>query len=183
MDKLEKVRTEIERIQLYTQSGVLKQILDFIDSLQEEPVNKQKLSNVERTVKDWKEEPIIEVLDRYLDRVPDEEVLKTKIAINEWFNVYFPKLQEEPVSEDLEKAAVEAFKEIVDTDKNNFLEIFKAGAEWQIAKLMKDAIDVTVHIEAGNYPYIPQLELYDYDKDEPLAKKGDKYKVILIKED
>ena len=40
-------------------------------------------------------------------------------------------LQEEPVSEDLEKAAIEAFKQIVDTDKNNFLEIFKAGAEWQ----------------------------------------------------
>ena len=49
--------------------------------------------------------------------------------------------------------------------------------------MMKDATDVTVHIEAGNYPYIPQIELYDYDKDVPLAKEGDKYKVVLIKED
>lgn len=32
------------------------------------------------------------------------------------------------------------------------------------------------------YPYIPQMELYDYDKDAPLAKEGDRYKVILIKE-
>ena len=63
------------------------------------------------------------------------------------------------------------------------VEHFKAGAKWQKAKLMKDAIDVTVHIEAGNYPYIPQLELYDYDKDVPLAKEGDRYKVVLIKED
>ena len=49
--------------------------------------------------------------------------------------------------------------------------------------MMKDATDVTVHIEAGNYPYIPQIELYDYDKDIPVAKEGDKYKVILINED
>lgn len=41
------------------------------------------------------------------------------------------EVQEEPVSEDLEKAAVEAFKQIVDSDKNNFLEIFKAGANWK----------------------------------------------------
>ena len=40
-------------------------------------------------------------------------------------------LQEEPVSEELEKAAVEAFMQIVDSDNNNFLEIFKAGAKWQ----------------------------------------------------
>ena len=36
-DKVQKIREEVERIQLYTQSGMLKQILDFIDSLQEEP--------------------------------------------------------------------------------------------------------------------------------------------------
>ena len=48
---------------------------------------------------------------------------------------------------------------------------------------MANAVDVTVHIDNGNYPYIPQMELYDYDKDIPLAKEGDKYKVILIKED
>ena len=54
---------------------------------------------------------------------------------------------------------------------------------WKKRQMMKDATDVTVHIEAGNYPYIPQIELYDYDKDVPLAKEGDKYKVVLIKED
>lgn len=50
-------------------------------------------------------------------------------------------------------------------------------------QLMKDAVDVTVHIDAGGYPYIPQMELYDYDKDVPLAKAGEKVKVIVIKED
>lgn len=48
--------------------------------------------------------------------------------------------------------------------------------------MIAKAIDVTVHIDAGGYPYIPQMELYDYDKDVPLAKEGDRYKVILIKE-
>ena len=49
--------------------------------------------------------------------------------------------KEEPVSKDLEKAAVEAFKQIVDTDKNNFLEIFKAGAKWKEQQIKKEAID------------------------------------------
>lgn len=108
--------------------------------------------------------------------------------------------KEEHVSEDLEKAANEwntkasftPFYMALD-DKGNpngvrrdyttHAESFKAGAEWLKAKLMKDAIDVTVHIDSGGYPYIPQLELYDYDKDIPLAKEGDKYKVILIKDE
>ena len=49
-------------------------------------------------------------------------------------------LPEEPVSEDLEEAAVEAFKQIVDSDKNNFLEIFNAGAEWQHKQLEKNRL-------------------------------------------
>ena len=44
---------------------------------------------------------------------------------------FIDSLQEVPVSVDLENAAVEAFKQIVDTNKNNFLEIFKAGANWK----------------------------------------------------
>ena len=39
MTDKEKIRKEVERIQLYTQSDVLKQILDYINSLQEEPVS------------------------------------------------------------------------------------------------------------------------------------------------
>ena len=45
-DKVQKIREEVARIQLYTQSEVLKQILDFIDSLQEEP--KFKIGDVIR---------------------------------------------------------------------------------------------------------------------------------------
>ena len=112
---------------------------------------------------------------------------------------------EEPVSEDLD-AEVEHYIRIGGYDgldsemevkkiANHFANwqkekddeekvlIYKHGFEDCKEQLMAKAVDATVHIDAGNYPYIPQIELYDYDKDIPLAKEGDKYKVILIKEE
>jgi len=49
-------------------------------------------------------------------------------------------------------------------------------------QMMAKAIDVEVKVDAGGYPYIPTIELYDYDKDIPLANEGDKYNIVLIKE-
>ena len=40
-----------------------------------------------------------------------------------------------------------------------------------------------VKIDAAGYPYIDEIEFYDYDKDMPLAKEGDKVKVIIVKEE
>jgi hypothetical protein len=94
-------------------------------------------------------------------------------------------MQEKPVSEDLKNAADDALESISDQydiiSVGSCLEMFRLGARWQKQQMMKDATDATVHIEAGNYPYIPQIELYDYDNDVPLAKEGDKYKVVLVK--
>ena len=115
-----------------------------------------------------------------------------------------------PVSEDLE-AAVNAYigyAPEVDEDLSVYgkRQAFKAGAQWQEKQdketielaedhamlagmekmkqqMVAEAIDVEVKVDAGGYPYIPQMELYDYDKDVPLAKKGDKYKVVLIKDE
>ena len=42
-------------------------------------------------------------------------------------------------------------------------------------------IEREVKVDAGGYPYIPQIELYDYEKDIPLAKAGDKVKLIIMK--
>ncbi len=86
-------------------------------------------------------------------------------------------LQEEHVSEDLEEAAEEWDESLCRSDA------FKAGAKWQITKLLEEAGKHEVKVDAGGYPYIPQIELYDYLEDAPLAKEGDKYNVILIKED
>lgn len=38
-DKVQKIREEVARIQLYTQSEVLKQVLDYIDEVEKEPVS------------------------------------------------------------------------------------------------------------------------------------------------
>lgn len=40
-----------------------------------------------------------------------------------------------------------------------------------------------VKIDAAGYPYIDEIEFYDYDKGIPLAKEGDKVKVIIVKEE
>ena len=81
--------------------------------------------------------------------------------------------QEEPVSEELEKAATKAFKQIVDSDKNSFLEIFKAGAKWKEEQMMKDAIDA----EASYTMSVPCITI-----SLPLGVNvGDKVKVIIIK--
>lgn len=53
-----------------------------------------------------------------------------RISAFEDMIIYINSLEEEPISNDLEKAAVEAFKQIVDSDKNSFYEIFKASAQW-----------------------------------------------------
>ena len=93
--------------------------------------------------------------------------------------------KEELVNEELYTVAKEYANNI--TDKIGYrLQLRRAvcfGANWKEQQLMAKAVDATVHLDAGGYPYIPQMELYDYDKDIPLAKEGDKYNVILIKKD
>lgn len=56
---------------------------------------------------------------------------------------------------------------------------FKAGAEWMAGQ--GQTLDVEVKKDAGGYPYIPCIELYDYDKDEPLSKPGDKVIIQIRK--
>jgi hypothetical protein len=87
---------------------------------------------------------------------------------------FIDSLQEEP--EELEQAAVEAFKEIVDDGRNSFLEIFKAGAQWQKEQLMAKAIDG----EVGYW----NLRGLSVNVELPHSvEEGDKVKVIVIKED
>ena len=60
---------------------------------------------------------------------------------------------------------------------------FVKGYEQAIKDLKADAIERTVKVDAGGYPYIDcNIELYDYDKDIPLAQKGDKVKVVILKD-
>ena len=58
----------------------------------------------------------------------------------------------------------------------------KEGAQWQKEQIMNDAIEREVKEDAGGYPYIEATELYDYENDKPLAKAGDRVKVVFIKD-
>ena len=99
-------------------------------------------------------------------------------------DAYIDSLQKEHVSEDLlkELKGIVNIRECV-AQGVPVIKIARHFANWQKERMMKDAIDAEVKVDAGGYPYIPQIELYDYDKDIPLAKEGDRYKVVLIKED
>lgn len=136
------------------------------------------MTNEVQKIKEW----ISKTQDGFMDAQGNFEYPEHEGAYNILCNLdaYIDSLQGEPVSEELEKAA---YHNCIDRLSKESIEDFKAGAKWKEQQMMKDATDVTVHVDAGGYPYIPQMELYDYDNDVPLAKEGDKYKVILIKED
>ena len=93
------------------------------------------------------------------------------------------KTKDKSTTEDLGEYINELSKQFQEVSFAKLSRIAVRVAKWQMAQMIKNATEVKVHVDAGGYPYIPQIELYDYDKDIPLAKKGDKYKVILIKED
>ena len=120
---------------------------------------------------------------------------------------YLNTLQEKPVSEDLDEAANE-FAHHYDNGTCDGIaqDCFKAGAEWRNVKdgelmaivygdgikigmtkqkeqMMKEAVERIVKEDAGGYPYIDATELYDYTEEKRLAKKGDKVRIIIVKEE
>lgn len=201
-DKVQKIREEVERVKAVHSSITLKDskpdilavqvcinLLSFIDSLQEESEPQFKVGDTIRS-KVWESavHKIVYVDDNAyffenggMVRFADQE---------QW------ELVEEPVSDDLEKAAKEwdrkaSFTPFYMTLDNNgnpngvrqqyttHAESFKAGANWQKEQMMENSVECTVHVDAGGYPYIGNIELYDYENDKPLAKAGDKVKVII----
>ena len=140
------------------------ELVDDGDLPKEEPVNETldtlNLSNVERIGKDWNEEPVSEEMWEASKQYALRQVLASTDA----------EMSEQDY---LGLKLFSGFELAV---------AHKDGAQWQIEKLMAKAIDIEVKVDAGGYPYIPQMELYNYEKDISFAKEGDKYKVILIKE-
>ena len=118
-----------------------------------------------------------------------EKLANIKYQVCKKILEYIDSMQEEPVSEKLEEAAEVDFicrceNHIfgMNFHKPDMISAFKAGAKWQKEQMMAEAIDVEVKADAGGYPYIDRcIELYDYDKDIPLAKEGDKVKIVVIK--
>lgn len=61
-------------------------------------------------------------------------------------------------------------------------EAFRAGYNKCRQEMMNSAIEREVKVDAGGYPFIDATELYDYNNDKPLAKAGDKVKVLIVKD-
>ena len=109
-------------------------------------------------------------------------------AIEKKILPYIDSMQEEPVNEDLEEI-IDAYLATYwggEKEKKDWPFLKKMAihfAKWQKEQMMKGAIDVTVKENADGFPYVQStIEMYDYVAGMPLAKKGDKYKVVLIKE-
>ena len=62
---------------------------------------------------------------------------------------------------------------------DDIVNAFKAGAKFQAEQGYSREAEVKE--DAGGYPYIDEIELYDYDNDKPLAKKGDKVRIQITK--
>lgn len=175
MTDIEKFRKEVEKLKSNLIHGACSsqiametrckeeaynEVLTILDTMQEEPVSEKKC---------------IFTKDHYTDE--DRKVLcdgceeECKYA-----------QKEEPVSEDLGEYINELSKQFPEVSFAKLSRIAVRVAKWKEQKMMAKAVNVEVKVDAGGYPYIPQMELYDYDKDVPLAKAGDRYKVILIKE-
>ena len=184
--QVEQIRAEIERrmncfknerntllkasdnnLSLGARIAMCEELLVFIDSLQEEPVNEDK--DLEETIN------TIKLLTSNTALLTFEYGFRKGA---EWQNE-----KDKSLSDDLGEYINELSKQFPEMSFAKLSRIAVRVAKWQMAQMMKDATDVTVHADAGGYPYIPQMELYDYDKDIPLAKEGDKYNVVLIKKD
>ena len=106
---------------------------------------------------------------------------KYRVEMLEEISYLIDSMQEEPVSEDLEKVA-DQYSESVESDYSNDMfdshNIFEAviyGAKWQKQQMMKDAVEAIVQTNSmsGNTVVVHLDCKY---------KAGDKVKLIIIKE-
>lgn len=87
------------------------------------------------------------------------------------------------IKDELEKL-IRNYRFYSSTEAKYRYEAYKELSEWLDGLNITDvyAVKREVKVDAGGYPYIDATELYDYENDKPLAKAGDKVKVLIIKE-
>lgn len=161
MTDKEAIRKEIERQKKHLSANYLDEngamiaynhIIDFIDSLPEEPVSENRKESILK-----KAHELANRAELISDKFPKSTLIAVAIDMAEWCYSHSTK---EPVSEELEKAAhtyaannggrwltddigIKCFafnpKEVKDA--------FKAGTQWQKEKMMKDASDMIKGVE------------------------------------
>jgi hypothetical protein len=116
--------------------AALEDVRDFIDSIEVKEIQEFPVS--------YKQSPVVLYgLTGSVGNTKEEPQVKESAEIErdkETCKENGDSLTKELVNDELEKAAVEAFKQIVDSDKNNFLEIFKAGVKWQAEQFEKNRL-------------------------------------------
>lgn len=89
--------------------------------------------------------------------------------------------QNETMKADTLEELIEYLSKRFDVSYAKLARIVVKTAKWQKEQMLKDAVERTVKIDSGGYPYIDiTAELYDYDHDVPLAKEGELVKIIIV---
>ena len=127
-----------------------------------------------------------EIERRYNDNLQAEETAHTghfgSAAKEDYDLLSFIESLEKEQPQGVDEAAIKYLRQY---DKDNdgeepcATEVFRAGVKFQAEQGYSREVEVKV--DAGGYPYINEIELYDYDNDKPLAKKGDKVRIQITK--
>jgi hypothetical protein len=130
----------------------------------------------------------ISELSKQFPEVSFAKLSRIAVRVAKWQEEQFEKKRLKHCDElTKEQAQIESNFVTQHLKKNNrtptFIDAIEYGMRLRQEQMINDAYEREVKVDAGGYPYIPQMELYDYDKDVPLAKEGDKYKVVLIKKE
>ena len=147
-DKVQKIREEVERIQLYTQSEVLKQVLDYIDSLQEEPISEDKMTIskewFEHCKKSWYNEGYIDG-EYNRDRQFEESVSEDLGKVGSLKSLeYYPE----------KKTTNKTSKGVFDANmprRKAYLRGFKDGAHAHKELIANKPVSEELEEEIGNY--------------------------------
>lgn len=231
-DKVHKIREEVAKIQLYTQSEVLKQVLDYIDEVQKEPVSMWhnaseepkpnmelicvgqcgnplvlssnsdsfksryiskwayfndllNLSNVQRTVKNWKE-PVSDDLEKVVEEIVDPTVLNA-YGVKEIAN-RLRRTMIDSVSDDLGEYINKLSKQFPEVSFAKLSRIAVRVAKWKEQQLMANAVEGVVHhfekckVASVHYNDPTGVPMAYFTSQEGLSA-GDKVKINVIKED
>ena len=126
-------------------------------------------------------EDVIEILERF---VLGAKPCSQKEIVDACVSAYRMLKEQPSLPSNLDEAAWEYFIKTYGIDNlaisEDIKRAVKFGAGWMAEQ--GEIREVEVKEDAGGYPYIDKhFELYDYDKDEPLFKAGDKVVVQIRK--
>ena len=159
---IEKIKAEIERRMKDTKDhqvfGALNEIYSFIESLEKEQCAGETMME-----KDKIDTAFTRMMEKE-NRGNSSKIPSNSPNVDEAFRSYMDSSDCPPANLDEERMAFEAYK---------------AGVKFQAEQGY--IREVEVKEDAGGYPYINEIELYDYDNDKPLAKKGDKVRIQITK--